>query len=29
MDTRLAMGELVLANLAAHFAGAELKTPVI
>jgi hydroxypyruvate reductase len=28
-DTRLAMGELVLANLAAHFAGAELKTPVV
>jgi len=29
VDTRLAMGELVLANLAAHFAGEELKTAVV
>jgi hydroxypyruvate reductase len=28
-DTRVAMGDLVLANLAAHFAGRELKTPVV
>ena len=28
-DTRIAMGDLVLANLAAHFAGRELKTPVV
>jgi lactate dehydrogenase-like 2-hydroxyacid dehydrogenase len=29
IDTRLAMGELVLANLAAHFAGQEPRTPVV
>jgi hydroxypyruvate reductase len=29
IDTRIAMGELVLANLAAHFAGQEPKTPVV
>ena len=28
-DTRIAMGDLVLANLAAHFAGKELQTPVV
>ena len=28
-DTRIAMGNLVLANLAAHFAGKELQTPVV
>jgi hypothetical protein len=28
-DTRIAMGDLVLSNLAAHFAGRELKTPVV
>jgi lactate dehydrogenase-like 2-hydroxyacid dehydrogenase len=28
-DTRLAMGELVLANLADHFAGQEPRTPVV
>jgi lactate dehydrogenase-like 2-hydroxyacid dehydrogenase len=29
IETRIAMGELVLANLAAHFAGQEPKTPVV
>jgi lactate dehydrogenase-like 2-hydroxyacid dehydrogenase len=29
VETRTAMGELVLANLAAHFAGQPLKTPVV
>jgi hydroxypyruvate reductase len=29
VETRLAMGELVLANLAAHFAGQPLPTPVV
>jgi lactate dehydrogenase-like 2-hydroxyacid dehydrogenase len=29
VETRIGMGELVLANLAAHFAGRELKTPVV
>jgi lactate dehydrogenase-like 2-hydroxyacid dehydrogenase len=29
VETRIAMGELVLANLAAHFAGAALLTPVV
>jgi len=29
VETRIAMGELVLANLAAHFAGQEPKTPVV
>ena len=29
VETRIAMGELVLANLAAHFAGMPLKTPVV
>ena len=29
IDTRITMGELVLANLAAHFAGQEPKTPVV
>jgi lactate dehydrogenase-like 2-hydroxyacid dehydrogenase len=29
IETRIAMGELVLANLAAHFAGMPLKSPVI
>jgi hydroxypyruvate reductase len=28
VDTRIGMGELVLANLAAHFAGQPLRTPV-
>jgi len=29
IETRIAMGELVVANLAAHFAGREPKTPVV
>jgi lactate dehydrogenase-like 2-hydroxyacid dehydrogenase len=29
VETRIAMGELVLANLAAHFAGEALPTPVV
>jgi len=29
IETRAAMGELVLENLAAHFAGRPLKTPVV
>ena len=29
VETRIAMGELVLANLAAHFAGQEPNTPVV
>ena len=29
VETRVAMGELVLSNLAAHFAGTPLKTPVV
>ena len=29
IETRMAMGELVLANLAAHFAGQELRTAVV
>ena len=29
VETRVAMGELVLANLAAHFAGREPVTPVV
>jgi lactate dehydrogenase-like 2-hydroxyacid dehydrogenase len=29
LETRIAMGELVLANLAAHFAGKPLPTPVV
>jgi hydroxypyruvate reductase len=29
VETRIAMGELVLANLAAHFEGKELLTPVV
>jgi len=29
IETRIAMGELVLANLAAHFAGSELPTAVV
>jgi lactate dehydrogenase-like 2-hydroxyacid dehydrogenase len=29
VETRLAMGELVVANLAAHFAGQALPTPVV
>jgi lactate dehydrogenase-like 2-hydroxyacid dehydrogenase len=29
VETRSAMGELVLANLSAFFAGAELPTPVV
>jgi lactate dehydrogenase-like 2-hydroxyacid dehydrogenase len=29
IETRITMGELVLANLAAHFEGKELLTPVV
>ena len=29
IDTRMAMGELMLANLEAHFAGKDVITPVV